>query len=46
MLQKPQSRVEVTVILEAAGAIVHVQYVVSVSKNYGCVVTISGRQKT
>jgi hypothetical protein len=57
MLQKPQSRVKVTVtleapgaivtvMLEAPGAIVHVQYVVSDSENYGRVVTISGIQGT
>jgi hypothetical protein len=44
MLQKPQSRVKVTVMLEAARAIVRVQYVVSDSENYGHVVTISGRE--
>lgn len=45
MPQEPQSRVKVTVMLEAARAIVRVQYVVSDSKNYGHV-TISGRQTT
>jgi hypothetical protein len=32
MLQKPQSRVNVTVMLGAAGAIVHVQYVYQITK--------------